>query len=123
MNAAGYTACRHDGGHKGHSHGCRRARGTNACRLFRSRSRSRQLDGQAISSHHPWMRVADCSTNTRAHSRRRSAPLKRNSRSRHTFSPRDGKRGGYYFLSYAALAVYIPPSYEFSIRSRVLMRV
>lgn len=60
-------------------------------------------------------------TNTHAHLRKRLAPLKQNRR--RTFSPRGCKRGGYYFLSYAAPAVQSPPSYEFSIRSLVLTRV
>ena len=62
---------------------------------------------RAISCHHPWMRVARCNINTHEHSRKRPAPPKRNSRRRHTFSPRRRKRRGY-FLSYAAPAVYSP---------------
>ncbi|GBP55113.1 F-box only protein 28 [Eumeta japonica] len=46
-------------------------------------------DGRAISRHHPWIRVAGCVTNTYINSRKRSALLNRNSRSRHTFSPRE----------------------------------
>lgn len=40
-----------------------------------------------------WMRVAGCSINTHAPSRKRPVPLKRNSRSRHTFR-RAVQRGG-----------------------------
>lgn len=45
-----------------------------------------------------WMPVAGCSINTHAPSRKRPVPLKRNSKSRHTFSPRGTKRRRYYFL-------------------------
>ncbi|GBP11742.1 hypothetical protein EVAR_77849_1 [Eumeta japonica] len=61
--------------------------------------------------------AAGCSTNTQTHSRERPAPLKRDSRSRHPFSPRGAKTRGYDFLSCAAPAVYSPSvSVEFSIR-------
>ncbi|GBP04687.1 hypothetical protein EVAR_100392_1 [Eumeta japonica] len=51
------------------------------------------------------MRVAGCSTNTHATRACALPRMKGNSRSRHTLSPR-GRKRGYYFLSYAASAVY-----------------
>ncbi|GBP34474.1 hypothetical protein EVAR_29869_1 [Eumeta japonica] len=72
-------------------------------------------DGRAISSHHPWMRVAGCNTNIYAHSCKRPAPLKRIAEVSVHFGCAV-EREGSYFLSYAAPAVYIPPSYEFSVR-------
>ncbi|GBP06200.1 hypothetical protein EVAR_3561_1 [Eumeta japonica] len=57
------------------------------------RQSTEYTDGRAIGSHHSWIRVAGCITNAHAHSRKRPAPLKRNNRSRHTFSPCGRKRG------------------------------
>ncbi|GBP12218.1 hypothetical protein EVAR_72027_1 [Eumeta japonica] len=84
-------------------------------------------NGRTISSHHPWMRVAGYSTNTHAYSRKRFSPLIRNSRSRHKFSSRGRKRGGYYTVDRRRGVVNAAPAVNLRLTSfrsgRVLMRV